>query len=113
MLLEYHCIPRHHFPLGVFGLVEVGRGRWEVWGCPLQRSDWRPLVADTPVSYDAWTPNDSDGRFMGRIDLRIALQQSRSVVSSQLALLILCEKMHEWTREIFISWDLPLSGGVE
>lgn len=109
--LVYHCIPRHQFALGVFGLVEVGLGRWEVWGCPLGRTQWRPLVADTPYSViEEWSPKNSDGRFMGDPALRIALQNSRSVVRSRLIYLGLCEELHEW---IIGGFRLPLSGGVE
>jgi 1A family penicillin-binding protein len=46
------------------------------------------LVGDTPTSFRDgsgwWTPKNSDGRFMGAIPLRTALQYSRNVVSAKL-----------------------------
>jgi len=47
------------------------------------------VVPDVPVSFqmgpgDTWSPRNSDGRFMGSIPLKTALQYSRNTVSAQL-----------------------------
>jgi len=89
--LKVRCFP----PLG---LVSLDTGQWELW----VRSDkWRPalaeaVVADNPYSTEQWTPKNSDGRFMGDPNIMIALQNSRSVISSRLWYLVVCDKMHEW-----------------
>ena len=42
------------------------------------------LVDDSPVTFGDWTPKNSDGRYLGRIRLRTALEQSRNVVAARL-----------------------------
>lgn len=47
------------------------------------------VVADAPVTFrigpgDSWSPKNSDGRFMGSVPLRTALQFSRNTVSARL-----------------------------
>lgn len=43
------------------------------------------VIADKAVSFEGWTPKNSDSEFMGDIPLRTALQHSRNTVSAQIA----------------------------
>ncbi len=59
------------------------------------------VIPDSPVSYDmgngeSWSPKNSDGRFMGSIPMRTALQYSRNVVAVRLLTLVGAERVIEY-----------------
>ena len=62
-------------------------------------------VADTPVSYPMgdgtqWTPMDDDFRFLGDVDLRYALAQSRNVVAVKLMQQIGVDRVIEYAHRM-------------
>ena len=59
------------------------------------------VVPDSPISFpqgpgETWSPKNSDGRFMGNIPLRTALQYSRNVVAVRLLTLVGAERVIEY-----------------
>ncbi len=59
------------------------------------------VVPDSPVTYqmgggETWSPKNSDGRFMGSIPMRTALQYSRNVVAVRLLTLVGAERVIEY-----------------
>lgn len=43
------------------------------------------IIDDSPVSFGSWSPINYDGRYHGRVTLRVALEQSLNVVAVKLA----------------------------
>ncbi len=59
------------------------------------------VIPDSPVTYqmgagETWSPKNSDGRFMGSIPMRTALQYSRNVVAVRLLTLVGAERVIEY-----------------
>lgn len=59
------------------------------------------VVPDSPITYnmgggESWSPKNSDGRFMGAVPLRTALQYSRNVVAVRLLTLVGAERVIEY-----------------
>lgn len=59
------------------------------------------VVPDSPITYnmgggETWSPKNSDGRFLGAVPLRTALQFSRNVVAVRLLTLVGAERVIEY-----------------
>ncbi|MBP9837104.1 MAG: PBP1A family penicillin-binding protein [Proteobacteria bacterium] len=70
------------------------------------------IVPDTPISLVAgdgklWTPGNFDGKFLGPITLRTALQRSRNVVSVYLIQKLGVERVIQTARKMGISTEIP------
>ena len=64
------------------------------------------VVPDREVSFGGWSPKNSDGRFLGDIPLRTALQLSRNPVSAQLANQVGVEQVIKVAHAMGIGEDL-------
>lgn len=65
------------------------------------------VVPDTPITVDGYSPKNSDGRFMGAINLATALQNSRNVVSVRLIQLVGAKRVIYFAHLAGISEELP------
>lgn len=68
------------------------------------------IVYDTPRSFrvgdEVWTPGNFDGKYMGAITLRTALQQSRNLVSADIVSRIGLQSIIEYARKLGIASPL-------
>lgn len=60
------------------------------------------MVNDSPITIGKWTPENSDGRYLGMIPLRRALYLSRNTVSVRLLQTVGIER----TRQLFMDFGL-------
>lgn len=65
------------------------------------------VVPDSPITYnlgdgEQWAPKNSDGKFMGSIPLRTALQYSRNVVAVRLLTMVGAERVIEYAYRLGI-----------
>ncbi len=65
------------------------------------------VVPDSPITVDGYSPKNSDGRFMGAINLATALQNSRNVVSVRLIQLVGAKRVIYFAHAAGISEELP------
>lgn len=65
------------------------------------------VVPDSPITVDGYSPKNSDGRFMGAINLATALQNSRNVVSVRLMQLVGSKRVIYFAHAAGISEELP------
>ncbi|MFN8610503.1 MAG: PBP1A family penicillin-binding protein [Vulcanimicrobiota bacterium] len=65
------------------------------------------VVPDTPITVDGYSPKNSDGRFMGAINLATALQNSRNVVSVRLIQLVGAKRVIYFAHAAGITEELP------
>lgn len=65
------------------------------------------VVPDSPITVDGYSPKNSDGRFMGAINLATALQNSRNVVSVRLIQLVGAKRVIYFAHLAGITEELP------
>lgn len=65
------------------------------------------VVPDSPITVDGYSPKNSDGRFMGSINLGTALQNSRNVVSVRLLQLVGAKRIIYFAHLAGITEELP------
>lgn len=59
-------------------------------------------VEDSPGTFGDWTPKNSDGKYLGKIQLRQALQESRNLVAARLIESVGAERVVEVARALGI-----------
>ncbi len=84
-----------------------------VYASAIESLNYTPvtIVPDSPISLVAgngelWTPGNFDGKFLGPITLRTALQRSRNVVSVYLIQKLGIERVIEMARRLGITTDI-------
>ncbi|WP_265563892.1 transglycosylase domain-containing protein [Sphingomicrobium arenosum] len=73
------------------------------------RAGWDPddLIEDVPITVDGWSPQNSDGRYRGRITLREAFSRSSNAATVRLAQQVGREPIVRTARELGITADIP------
>jgi penicillin-binding protein 1A len=86
-----------------------------VYAAALERGGFTPatLIADTPLTFPnpwrggAWTPRNYDGRFLGAIPLRQALEGSRNIPAIRTLQQLGVETGIEYARKLGLTGELP------
>jgi penicillin-binding protein 1A len=64
------------------------------------------VVQDAPININGWSPENSDGKYMGQITLRDGLAYSRNTIAAQLAQILGPERVVEVAQRLGISAPL-------
>jgi len=86
-----------------------------IYSAALEKLGWNPttVIVDAPISFPdpwrgtVWSPHNYDGRYLGAIPLRKAIEQSRNIPAIKTLQAVTVQSGIEYAKKLGITTDLP------